>query len=115
MITIHKKTKIIHLIATASIWLVAFLLFSCKSPVSAAGGWIGSGSSTSSGGGGGGGNNTVCKGNDAKYIIDCVGVSWMFYEYVGGESHVAESIKVVPDTRYSISSDCANMHEGAGF
>lgn len=73
-----------------------------------AGGWLGSGSvggSGSSSGGGGGG----CSGNNAMYLLECTGYSWMYFKYNGGyDGDITLPMNVNSSSVY-ISGECAEV------
>lgn len=113
---VREKSSLIGSVVLVLCTMVMGLLTSDEAVYAAGGGWIGTGSS-SSGGGGGAQGGANCYGDDGKYIVDCTGVSWIFYEYKGGSSHAGEPISFVPKngTEGPISGECANTNEGAGF
>ena len=127
----RNKISLGHKIAFILL-VFSFVNFCIIEPTNA---WIGTGSGSSGGGSSGGGDSGSCNSNNETWMIDCAGISWIFYkaqrktnsatdiyEASGGAEgtlkHDADSewsaLEIPLKNSEKIPAECSE-HEGAGF
>ena len=73
-----------------------------------AGGWIGSGSIGGTGSGSGSGDGG-CSGDNAMYLLECTGYSWMYFKYNGGYNGDITLPMNIDSSSVYISGECAEV------
>lgn len=110
-----KKLALIAVIVLSSL----FLAYSSHQAYAETG-WIGDGGTSEGPSGGGGGGGGACDSTSGR--LDCTGLSWIFYEYVGPDPNTFDATYYFPDENEigddklsKISPLCATYGEGTGF